>query len=52
MKILILPIGKIRSKSLAEVAADYSKRLSHYVQSQIVPCRDEAAVWSNRPTTR
>jgi len=47
MKILVLPIGKIRSRPISEVAADYAKRLSHYVQSQVVPCRDEAEAMAN-----
>lgn len=47
MKILILPIGKIRSKPIAEIAADYAKRISHYAPLQILPCRDEPEAISN-----
>jgi 23S rRNA (pseudouridine1915-N3)-methyltransferase len=41
MKILILPIGKIRSKPVSELAADYAERLSHYTALHVLPCRDE-----------
>jgi 23S rRNA (pseudouridine1915-N3)-methyltransferase len=41
MKILILPIGKIRSRPAAELADDYTKRLSRYLPLEVRPCRDE-----------
>lgn len=47
MKILILPIGKIRSKPVAEIAADYAERLSHYATLHVIPCRDEREALSN-----
>ena len=43
MKLLVLAIGKIKSKPLAELAADYAARLGHYVTFENVACRDEAA---------
>ena len=47
MKILILPIGKIRSKPVAEIAADYAERLGHYTGFHVLPCRDERELLSN-----
>ena len=47
MKILILPIGKIRSKPVAEIAADYAERLGHYTGLHVLPCRDERELLSN-----
>jgi len=47
MKILILPIGKIRSKPVSEIAADYAERLSHYTTLHVLPCRDEREAVSN-----
>ena len=47
MKIFILPIGKIRSKPVAEIAADYAERLSHYATLHVIPCRDEREALSN-----
>ncbi len=47
MKLLILPIGKIRSRPVSEIAADYAKRLSHYATVHVIPCRDEREALSN-----
>ncbi|MBN1283707.1 MAG: 23S rRNA (pseudouridine(1915)-N(3))-methyltransferase RlmH [Proteobacteria bacterium] len=47
MKILILPIGRIRARPIAEIAADYAKRISHYAPLQVLPCRDEPEAISN-----
>lgn len=47
MKILVLPIGKIRSKPVSEIAADYAERLSHYATLHVIPCRDEREALSN-----
>jgi len=47
MKLLVLPIGKIRSKPVSELAADYAERLSHYATLHVVPCRDEREALSN-----
>jgi 23S rRNA (pseudouridine1915-N3)-methyltransferase len=47
MKILILPIGRIRSKPVAVLAADYAERLSHYATLHVIPCRDEREALSN-----
>ncbi|MFA4873703.1 MAG: 23S rRNA (pseudouridine(1915)-N(3))-methyltransferase RlmH [bacterium] len=41
MKLLLLPIGKPRSKPIVELASDYSQRLSHYVPFEIMACRDD-----------
>ncbi|MFH1829550.1 MAG: 23S rRNA (pseudouridine(1915)-N(3))-methyltransferase RlmH [Pseudomonadota bacterium] len=42
MKILLLPIGKIKSKAVAAICADYAKRLNHYIPFEIKECKDEA----------
>lgn len=42
MKIAILAIGKVRSRSLRELIADYAERLRHYLPFEIIPCRDES----------
>ncbi len=42
MKMLILPIGKIKSHAVGALAADYAGRLGHYAPVVIQPCRDEA----------
>jgi len=47
MKLLVLPIGKIRSRPIAELAADYAERLGHYAGLHVIPCRDEAQLLSN-----
>ena len=47
MKILILPIGKIRTAAISEMAADYARRLKHYVTLDILPCRDDSEVLAN-----
>ncbi len=47
MKVLILPIGKIRSKPVSAIAADYAERLSHYATLHVLPCRDEREAISN-----
>lgn len=44
MKVLVLPIGKMRSRPLSELAADYAKRLSHYLSLELSACRDERAL--------
>lgn len=44
MKVLVLPIGKMRSRPLAELAAEYAKRLSHYLPLEVCVCRDERAL--------
>ncbi len=47
MKILVLPIGKLRSKAISEIASDYSRRLSHYAQFAVKPCRDDREAIAN-----
>lgn len=47
MKIIVLPIGKIRSKPVSAIAADYAERLSHYATLHVIPCRDEREALSN-----
>ncbi len=42
MKLVLLPIGKIKSKAIASITADYAKRLSHYIPFEIKACKDEA----------
>lgn len=47
MKILILPIGRIRTAAISEIAADYAKRLKHYTSFDIIPCRDDREALSS-----
>lgn len=44
MKLLVLPIGKLRSRPVAEIAGDYAERLGHYTNLHVVPCRDDDQV--------
>lgn len=41
MKIVLLSIGKIRSRPVREIVADYAGRIEHYLPFEIVACRDE-----------
>ncbi len=41
MKILLIAIGKPKSKPVRELVADYAKRISHYLPFEIKLCRDE-----------
>jgi 23S rRNA (pseudouridine1915-N3)-methyltransferase len=53
MKVLILAIGKIKSRPVAELAADYAARLGHYAPLEMVACRDEAGALAKlAPTDR
>jgi 23S rRNA (pseudouridine1915-N3)-methyltransferase len=42
MKILVLVIGKLKSRPIQLLADDYIGRLSHYLKVELVTCRDEA----------
>lgn len=42
MKILLLVIGKIKSRPVQALVDDYAGRIGHYLPFEIVPCRDEA----------
>lgn len=42
MRLVLLTIGRIKSKPVADIAADYAGRLSHYLPFSIKECRDEA----------
>lgn len=42
MKVQILAVGKLKSKSVREIVDDYSARLVHYLPFEIIVCRDEA----------
>lgn len=44
MKIWVVASGKIKEKSLREVADDYKKRISHYVKLEEVETRDETGL--------
>ena len=46
MKILLLAIGKPKSKPIQALVEDYSARLSHYLPFEIVSCRDDAQAMS------
>lgn len=41
MKIAVMAFGKLRSKELSAVAAEYLKRLSRYSPAEVVELRDE-----------
>lgn len=43
MKIAILAIGKIKSRPIQDLVADYAERIGHYLPFEIVVCRDEAS---------
>ena len=42
MKILLLAIGKPRSKPIQALVDDYAARLAHYLPFEIAACRDDA----------
>ncbi len=41
MKLVILPIGKIRSRPIAELASQYARRLAHYLPIEEIVCKDD-----------
>ncbi len=41
MKLIVLAVGKIRSKPVSALASDYAGRLSHYNETRVIACRDE-----------
>ncbi len=41
MKVVVLAIGRIRSKPAAALASDYASRLVHYLPFELVTCRDD-----------
>lgn len=41
MKTVVMAFGKLRSRELAAVAADYAKRLARYSPAEVVELRDE-----------
>lgn len=41
MKLRILPIGKIRSKPICEIASDYAARIKHYCACDVHPCKND-----------
>lgn len=41
MKILLLPIGKIKSRQMQDIASDYIERLSHYLPFEICVCKND-----------
>lgn len=42
MKIQTFAIGRLKSRPIKELVADYADRLSHYIKFEIHACRDEA----------
>ena len=41
MKIVVLAIGKPKSRPIRELVEDYSGRISHYLKFNLVSCRDD-----------
>jgi 23S rRNA (pseudouridine1915-N3)-methyltransferase len=46
LKILLLTIGKLRSRPVEELVEDYKKRINHYLPFEIKVCRDERTALS------
>jgi 23S rRNA (pseudouridine1915-N3)-methyltransferase len=41
MKIIILPIGRIKTSAIGDIVSDYANRLKHYCSFDIRPCKDD-----------
>lgn len=41
MKIIVLAIGKLKSRAATDIVSGYSKRIAHYLPFEIKSCRDE-----------
>lgn len=44
MKIKVIAIGKLKSRTMAELVSDYSNRLSHYVPFELTVVKSEDVV--------
>lgn len=48
MKIKVTAIGKLKSKAIADLVDDYSKRIGHYMPFELVTAKDEGSVKLDR----
>jgi len=46
MKVVLLVIGKLKSRPIQALVDDYIGRLSHYIKIELTICRDEKQVMS------